>query len=115
MQLTYHHGVNEGRLSLERFVEVTAEAPAKIFGMYPRKGVVAAGSDADILVWDPEAKYTITAATQNMHTDYSIFEGFQVKGNARQVFSRGELVVEGGKFIGKVGRGRYLHREVPAE
>ncbi len=113
MQLAYHHGVNEGRISLERFVELTAEAPAKIFGMYPRKGILAAGSDADILVWDPEAKYTITAATQNMHTDYSIFEGFQVKGNARQVFSRGELVVEGGKFIGKVGRGRYVHREVP--
>ena len=74
---------------------------------------MAAGSDADIVIWDPEAKYTITAATQNMHTDYSIFEGFQVKGNARQVFSRGELVVDGGKFIGTVGRGRYLHREVP--
>ncbi len=113
MQLAYHHGVNEGRISLERFVEVTAEAPAKIFGMYPRKGVLATGSDADILVWDPQAKYTITAATQNMHTDYSIFEGFQGKGKARQVFSRGELVVEGGKFLGAVGRGRYLHREVP--
>jgi dihydropyrimidinase len=113
MQLTYHHGVNEGRMSLERFVEVTAEAPAKIFGMYPRKGVLAAGSDADIVIWDPDAKYTIRAATQNMHTDYSIFEGFEVKGNARQVFSRGELVVEGGKFLGAVGRGRYVHREVP--
>ena len=74
-------------MSLERFVEVTAEVPAKIFGMYPKKGIVAAGSDADIVIWDPEAAYTITAATQNMHTDYSIFEGFQVKGNARQVFS----------------------------
>ena len=112
MQLMYHHGVNEGRMSLERFVEVTAEAPAKIFGMYPRKGVLAAGSDADIVIWDPDAKYTIKAATQNMHTDYSIFEGFEVKGNARQVFSRGELVVEGGKFLGKVGRGKYVHREV---
>lgn len=115
MQLTYHHGVNEGRMTLERFVEVTAEAPAKIFGMYPKKGIVAAGSDADIVIWDPNAKYTITAATQNMHTDYSIFEGFEVKGNARQVFSRGELVVEGGKFLGKVGRGRYVHREVPGK
>jgi dihydropyrimidinase len=113
MQLAYHYGVNAGRISLERFVEIAAEAPAKIFGMYPRKGVVAAGSDADILVWDPNAKYTITAATQSMHTDYSIFEGFEVQGNARQVFSRGELVVEGGDFLGKVGRGRYLHREVP--
>jgi dihydropyrimidinase len=113
MQLVYHHGVNAGRMTLERFVEVTAEAPAKIFGMYPRKGVLAAGSDADIVVWDPEAAYTIKAATQAMHTDYSIYEGFEVKGNARQVFSRGELVVEGGKFVGAVGRGRYVHREVP--
>jgi dihydropyrimidinase len=106
MQLVYHHGVNAGRMTVERFVEVTAEAPAKIFGMYPRKGVLAAGSDADIVVWDPEAAYTIRAATQAMHTDYSIFEGFEVKGNAQQVFSRGELVVEGGRFVGAVGRGR---------
>jgi dihydropyrimidinase len=116
MQLVYHHGVNQGRLSLERFVEITAEAPAKIFGMYPKKGVLAAGSDADILIWDPSAKYTITAATQNMHTDYSIFEGFEVRGNARQVYSRGECIVDGGKFVGCVGRGEYLHRrlgEVP--
>ena len=110
MQLTYHHGVNAGRMSLERFVEVTAEAPARIFGLYPKKGVLAAGSDADILVWDPEAKYRITAATQNMHTDYSIFEGFEVKGNARQVYSRGECIVDCGKFKGRVGRGQYLRR-----
>jgi dihydropyrimidinase len=115
MQLAYHHGVNAGRISLERFVELTAEAPARIFGMYPRKGIVAAGSDADIVLWDPAAKYTITAATQSMHTDYSIFEGFEVDGNARQVFSRGERVVEGGRFIGAVGHGRYLHREVAAQ
>ena len=112
MQLIFHHGVNAGRISLERFVEVTAEAPAKIFGMYPKKGVVAAGSDADIVLWDPSAKYTITAASQSMHTDYSIFEGFAVKGNARRVFSRGECIVDGGKFVGRVGRGRYLRREV---
>jgi dihydropyrimidinase len=113
MQLVYHHGVNSGRISLERFVEITAERPAKIFGLYPQKGVLAAGSDADILIWDPKAKYTITAATQNMHTDYSIFEGFQVDGNARQVYSRGELVVDRGRFLGEVGRGRYLHRGLP--
>ena len=112
MQLIFHHGVNAGRISLERFVEVTAEAPARIFGMFPKKGVVAAGSDADIVLWDPSAKYTITAASQSMHTDYSIFEGFAVKGNARRVFSRGECIVDRGKFVGRVGRGRYLRREV---
>jgi len=115
MQLLYHYGVNAGRISLQRFVELTAEAPAKIFGMFPKKGIVAAGSDADLLLWDPAAKYTITAATQNMHTDYSIYEGIQVKGNARQVFSRGESIVDGGRFVGHVGRGRYLHREVAAQ
>jgi dihydropyrimidinase len=112
MQLIYHHGVNEGRMSLERFVEVTTEAPAKIFGMYPKKGTIAVGSDADIVIWDPAKLYTIEAATQSMHTDYSIYEGFEVRGNARQVFSRGELIVEDGNFIGIVGRGEYLKREL---
>jgi dihydropyrimidinase len=112
MQLVFHHGVNAGRISLERFVEITAEAPAKIFGMYPAKGIIAKGSDADILVWDPGAKYTITAATQSMHTDYSMFEGFRVTGNAREVYSRGELIVDRGRFLGRPGRGKYLHRGV---
>ncbi|MDP9039084.1 MAG: dihydropyrimidinase [Acidobacteriota bacterium] len=110
MQLAYHFGVNQGRLTLERFVEVTAEAPAKIFGMYPRKGVIAAGSDADIVLWDPAAEYTITAATQHMHTDYSIYEGFRVKGNARTVYARGECVVQDGRFVGRVGRGEFVRR-----
>src|ERR1700682_6463688 len=111
MQLMYHHGVNQGKISLNRFVEITAEAPARIFGMYPRKGVIAKGSDADVLIWDPEADFTISAATHHMRVDFSMFEGYRVKGNVRQVYSRGELVVEGGKFLGKVGRGNYLRRE----
>lgn len=78
--------------------------------MYPKKGVLAVGSDADIVVWDPNAEHTIRAKTHNMRVDYSMFEGFRVKGNARQVFSRGELVVENGKFLGKAGRGKYLRR-----
>jgi len=112
MQLTFHHGVNAGRISLERFVEITAESPARIFGLYPRKGIIAAGSDADIVLWNPAATYTISAATQNMHTDYSIYEGFEGTGNVRAVYSRGELVVEGGGFIGRVGRGEYLRRKI---
>jgi dihydropyrimidinase len=114
MQLIFEHGVSQGRMTLERFVEVTAEAPAKIFGMYPKKGIIAPGSDADVVLWDPAAEYKIEAATQSMHTDYSIYEGFKVKGNARQVFSRGELIIDGGKFIGKVGRGQYLKRGLGA-
>jgi dihydropyrimidinase len=111
MQLIYHHGVNQGKITLNRLVEITAEAPARIFGMYPRKGVIAAGSDADILIWDPEAEFTISAATHHMRVDFSMFEGYRVRGNVRQVYSRGELVVEGGRFLGKVGRGSYLRRE----
>ena len=111
MQLIYHHGVNAGRLSLNRFVEITSTAPARIFGMYPRKGTIAAGSDADLVLWDPKAEHTISAATHNMRCDYSLFEGFRVQGNARKVYSRGELVVDGGRFIGRVGRGKYLRRD----
>src|SRR5215831_18646308 len=110
LQLLHHHGVNEGKLSLNRFVEIVSSAPAKIFGMYPKKGTLAPGSDADIVVWDPKAEHTISAKTHHMRVDYSMFEGFRVRGNARQVFSRGELIVEKGKYLGKAGRGAYLRR-----
>ncbi len=110
LQLIHHYGVNQGKLTLNRFVELVATSPARIFGMYPKKGTIAPGSDADIVVWDPEAELTISAQTHHMRVDYSMFEGFQVKGNARQVISRGEVVVEGGKFLGKPGRGKYLRR-----
>jgi len=78
------------------------------------KGAIAIGKDADILLWDPKAEYTISAATQAMNTDYSMFEGWQVKGNVAKVYSRGELVVEGGKFLGKPGRGKFLKRRANA-
>jgi dihydropyrimidinase len=110
LQLIYHHGVNSGRISLNRFVEIVSTAPARIFGMYPRKGEIAAGSDADLVVWDPNARHTIGARTHHMRVDYSMFEGFQVRGNARTVLSRGEVIVDGGRFLGKPGRGRYLKR-----
>jgi dihydropyrimidinase len=79
--------------------------------MYPKKGVLAAGSDADVVLWDAKEELTISAATHHMRVDYSMFEGFQVRGNARDVYSRGELIVSGGRFIGKPGRGNYLRRE----
>src|SRR5690242_9016032 len=110
LQLIYHHGVNTGRMDLSRFVQLTSTAPAKLFGMYPKKGTLAAGSDADIVVWDPRAEHVISAKTHNMRVDYSMFEGFCVRGNARQVYSRGELIVENGKFTGRRGRGTYLRR-----
>ena len=110
MQLIYHHGVNEGKITVNRFVEITSTTPAGIFGMYPKKGVIAAGSDADIVIWDPEADHLISATTHHMRVDYSMFEGFRVKGNARTVLSRGEVIADKGAFLGKPGRGQYLKR-----
>ena len=111
LQLLHHHGVGQGNFSINRFVELVSTAPARIFGMYPKKGVLAVGSDADLVLWDPNEEHTISAATHHMRVDYSMFEGFHVRGNARDVYSRGELIVSGGNFIGKPGRGNYLRRE----
>jgi dihydropyrimidinase len=111
LQLLHHHGVGKGNFSINRFVELVSTAPARIFGMYPQKGVLAPGSDADIVLWDPQAAHTISAATHHMRVDYSMFEGFKVRGNAHDVYSRGEQIVSKGEFIGKPGRGRYLRRE----
>lgn len=110
LQLLHHHGVGQGNFSINRFVELVSTAPARIFGMYPQKGVLAEGSDADLVLWDPAEDYTISAATHHMRVDYSMFEGFRVRGNARDVYSRGELIVSKGEFIGKAGRGNYLRR-----
>jgi dihydropyrimidinase len=111
LQLIHHHGVNEGRITLNRFVELVSTTPAKIFGLYPQKGEIAVGSDADLVLWDASAEHTISTATHHMRVDYSLFEGYRVKGNAKAVLSRGEVIVEDGKFLGRTGRGRYLRRE----
>jgi dihydropyrimidinase len=111
LQLIHHHGVNQGKLTINRFVELVSTTPARIFGMYPRKGVLAPGSDADIVLWDPTAEHTISAKTHHMRVDYSMFEGFQVKGNVRTVMSRGEVIIDKGQFLGKAGRGQYLKRQ----
>ena len=118
LQILWHFGVNSGRLTPERFVALTSTNPARIFGMEKQKGAVAVGLDADLVLWDPRADYTITAATQCMANDYNLFEGWTVKGNAAKVFSRGELVVDNtsrpGEFLGRTGRGRFLRREANA-
>jgi dihydropyrimidinase len=115
LQILWHFGVNAGKITPEKFVELSATNPAKIFGMEKQKGAIAEGLDADVLLWDPKAEYTIQAATQCMATDYSMFEGWTVKGNAAKVFSRGEMVVDNvaqpGKFLGATGRGRFVKRE----
>jgi dihydropyrimidinase len=118
LQILWHFGVNSGKLTPERFVAVAAAEPARIFGMEQQKGAIKAGLDADVVLWDPNKEYTISAKTQRMATDYSMFEGWTVKGNAAKVFSRGELVVDNttqpGVFLGKTGRGKFVKREANA-
>ncbi len=109
MDLIYQ-GVVTGELSLERWVETCSTTPARMFGLYPRKGVIAPGADADVVVYDPNALTTISAATHHMNMDYSAYEGFQVNGGVRTVMSRGSVVVDRGTFHGSPGHGRFLPR-----
>ena len=106
--LAYTAGVVGGKLSLERFVAVAAENPARIFGLYPRKGTIAPGSDADLVVWNPDVKRTISQQTQSLDQDYNAYEGFAVQGAPEVVTVRGEIMVRNGKFVGTPGRGRRL-------
>ena len=110
LYLLWDGGVRTGRISINRFVEITSAAPAKIYGLYPRKGTIAVGADADILVWDPDHEHSLSHSEMHMRVDYSPYEGRRVKGKASHVFSRGELVVDQNKFIGRVGRGKFQKR-----
>jgi len=110
MSLVYDGGVRDGRISLNRFVELTSTSPAKIFGLFPRKGTIAPGSDADIVVFDPNRTITLSAKTLHMKVDYNPYEGRQVTGAAETVVSRGRLVIENGKFVGRAGSGAFLKR-----
>jgi dihydropyrimidinase len=110
LALLYDAGVAAGRLSLERFVETTSTAPARLFGLHPRKGAIAPGADADIVLFDPSATTAISAATHHMRVDYNPYEGRTVRGAIALVLARGEAVVEGGRFVGTPGRGRFLKR-----
>jgi dihydropyrimidinase len=110
MSLLFDGGVVGGRISLNRFVELTSTSPAKIFGLFPRKGTIAPGSDADIVIFDPAKKHTLSAKTHHMKVDYNPYEGRQVTGAAETVLSRGRVIVENGKFTGKAGAGAFLKR-----
>jgi dihydropyrimidinase len=110
MSLIYHHGVTQGRISLNRFVELTSTAAAKIFGLFPKKGTIAVGSDADIVIFDPNREQTIGAATHHMRVDYSAYEGWRVRGVTETVLSRGRVIVENNEFKGKAGAGRFIKR-----
>jgi dihydropyrimidinase len=108
--MLHHFGVREGRISMNRFVELVSTNPAKFFGMYPRKGTIAVGSDADIVVFDPEKRVTISARTHHSNVDYNLFEGTEVSGAPEVVLVRGQLIVEGDNLVGKPGDGKFVRR-----
>ena len=110
MSLVYDGGVREGRISLNRFVELISTSPAKIFGLFPRKGTIAPGSDADIVIFDPNRTVTLAAKTLHMKVDYNPYEGRRVTGAADTVLSRGRVVIENGQFAGRAGQGSFLKR-----
>jgi dihydropyrimidinase len=102
--------VHEGRISLNKFVEMSSTAVAKIFGLFPRKGTIAVGSDADIIIFDPAIRHTLSAKTQHMNCDYSAYEGWEVQGKTRTTILRGTVAVDEGKALVGEGFGQYLPR-----
>ncbi len=115
MLLTFDGGVAAGRISLNRWVELTSTSPARLFGLFPRKGTIAPGSDADIVVFDPAGETVLRAETLHMNVDYNPYEGRVVRGAVDVVLSRGEVIVDGASFSGAKGRGRYLPRKTRFE
>ena len=112
VELMYHGAVAEERLSLERWVEVCATTPARMFGLYPRKGTIAVGSDADIVIFDPDKRHQLSAATHHMRTDYSCYEGMELSGGVDTVLSRGRIIISGNQYRGRKGDGQYLPRDL---
>ena len=110
MEVLWHHGVNTGRLTMNEFVRVTSTNAAQIFNIYPRKGSVTAGADADLVVWDPEASKTISAKTHHQNVDFNIFEGMTVKGCASHTISNGKTVYADGELKVEKGAGNYVNR-----
>ena len=110
VRLIHHFGVSEGRITLNRMVELLATNPAKLFGLYPRKGTIAVGADADLVVFDPEKPYTITAAAQESKTDYNLYEGTEVVGDVETVLLRGNVIVDGGEVVAEPGSGQFVKR-----
>jgi dihydropyrimidinase len=110
VNLLYTHGVNKGRIDLHTFVNVASTAVAKLFDLFPRKGAIQPGSDADLVVYDPEYRGVISAKTQMMNVDYSAFEGWAIEGRPSLVTVRGQVAARDGKFTGTIGRGQFLKR-----
>lgn len=109
--LLYSYGVVPGKISINRFVDIMSTTPAKMFGLYPQKGTIAVGSDADLVIFDPNKTVTISAATQKQGTDYNIYEGFQSEGVIDTVLLRGKVIVRESEYVGEVGDGQYTKRQ----
>jgi dihydropyrimidinase len=114
LSLIYTGGVHGKRFSPNRFVEVVSTAPAKLFGLFPRKGTIVVGSDADLVIFDPNEEQVISVKTHHMRVDYSMFEGIQIKGVPKTVLSRGRAVIDSGQFVGRPGSGQFLRRQTYA-
>jgi dihydropyrimidinase len=112
LNLVYSEGVFKERISLPRFVQLVATTPALLFGLYPRKGCLLPGADADIVLFDPGARWIMGQKTLHMSTEYSAYEGIEITGKVQQVYSRGELIVDGDRCLAEKGRGRYLYRKL---
>jgi dihydropyrimidinase len=110
LSLIYNGGVAAGRISLHRFVQLVSTAPAKLFGLFPKKGTIAVGSDADLVIFNPKAEMTISARTHHMNIDYNAYEGMTVTGVTETVLSRGKVIIENGMYVGTPGEGRFLKR-----
>lgn len=110
LPLLYDGGVKTGRISLNRFVQLVSTTPAKMFGLFPRKGTIAVGSDADLVLFDSNKQHTLSATTHHSNVDYSLFEGRSVTGKVEKVFLRGELIVDGDRWLGQAGIGQYQKR-----
>jgi dihydropyrimidinase len=112
MELMYQGAVAEGRVSVNRWVDMCSRAPAQMFGLYPRKGTIAPGSDADIVVFNPQSPHVISAESHHMNVDYSCYEGHEVTGEVETVLLRGKVVVDGDEYLGRPGDGRYQSRDL---
>ena len=110
LHMLHEFGVRTGRFTMNRLVELTSTNVAKYFGLYPRKGTIAPGSDADIVVWDPDKKLTISAATHHSNVNYSLYEGTEVQGAPEVVLVRGQVIVEGDELVAQPGAGQFLKR-----
>ncbi|MEB1805845.1 MAG: dihydropyrimidinase [Bacillaceae bacterium] len=110
VSILFSEGVKKGRININQFVDIVATRNAKLFGLYPQKGTIAVGADADIVIFDPNAERTISAETHHMAVDYNPFEGMKITGEPVSVLSRGEFVIREKQFVGKAGKGQYLKR-----